>query len=178
MKYQTFREWSRAWTDARKQLWDNKLILDLWSANIPGDWRRKDWQGCWGYRKISKKGAEQKGEKGTERELLGERGTLRLLRLKRNEHEYAIISAYHNFPLTKIKSGQVVSDVLGIVLADGLRPLLVEVKVNANDPWYALVECLKQVRLARADDSRICKHLNKVVTKVEEGVWGLVVAPA
>ncbi len=178
MTFETFQQWSDAWTDARSDQGNVPRILELWAATIPTGWKRKGWEGAWGYRKISKTGAEDKGEKGIEKCLLGDPHTTRLLSLATPEGDYPVLSAYNNFPLANMKRGQVISDVLGVVLAGGrVRPLLMEVKVAANDPWYATVECLKQIKLARNDDVHICKHLRTLISGVEEGAWGLVVAP-
>jgi len=180
--FQTFQIWSTAFTDARAKLGDVELVLALWKANIPGDWAERSWKQLWGYRKNSKEGHESSGEKGIELQLLGEQGTFKLLRFARKQQTYPLLTAYHNFPLTKCKEGQVVSDALGVLRAERRqRPLLIEIKKNHKGPWHALVECLKQVKLARGSDDRddrICRFLGNAVSPMERGAWGLVVAPA
>jgi hypothetical protein len=98
--------------------------------------------------------------------------------LEGKERRYPILSAYHNFPLTNKRDGQVIADALGVVWAgERVRPLLMEVKVADQNPWYAAVECLKQMRLARQAERHICKHINGLISDVERGAWGLVIAP-
>ncbi len=178
-KFATYQDWSQAFTDARAAVGDCDGILKLWAANVPPGWADRPWKGDWGYRKKSKAGAELAGEKGIERRLLGDPGTLKLLRLRRLEDSYPLAMTYHNFPLTNQRKGQVLADVLAIVRAGRRqRPLLVEVKKTDETPWYALVECLKQVRLARSSGQRICDLLKKIVSPLDAGAWGLVVAPS
>jgi hypothetical protein len=55
---------------------------------------------------------------------------------------------------------------------------MIEVKVAANDPWFALVENLQQIRLARACAHKIQEFVLKSSKKrVGRGVWGLILAP-
>jgi hypothetical protein len=56
--------------------------------------------------------------------------------------------------------------------------LFIEVKTTANDPWFALIENLQQIRLARAcaRKTRVFAELNSKL-RVEARVWGLIVVP-
>jgi hypothetical protein len=172
-----FERWSDFFKNARPDIGNVERVIEAWKKQPHIDWLDREWKGEWGYRKNSLPGAEEKGEKRIEGKLLGKTGTLKLLRLVRNESEHPILTAYHNLPLSNMRRGQVISDALGVVLAEGrVRPLLIEVKVEANNPWYALVECLQQVRLARAGGERICTHLGEHIGSVKKGAWGIVVA--
>ena len=62
--------------------------------------------------------------------------------------------------------------------AKSVRPLFIEVKVAANDPWFALVENLQRIRLARACAHKIQAFVHENTEhRVERGVWGLILAP-
>ena len=180
MKFRNYSEWSAAWTEARSLVGDMDRVLELWNAGIPIDCNlRKTWDGGWGYRKNSKPGAEERGEKGVERAFLGMRDQLKLLKLNIGANVYPMMSIYHNFPLVGTRKDQVLSDAVGVVLTgQKYRPVLVEIKTTANDPWYAVVECLKQLRLARAGNRNIHTFLNKAVAPLEKGIWGMVAAPS
>ena len=60
------------------------------------------------------------------------------------------------------------------------RMFLCEVKDRANDPWYAAVECLRQLRLflENAESRNVFAHRKSVCgVLAETPVTGLVVAP-
>jgi len=88
-------------------------------------------------------------------------------------------SIYHNMPLANQRGGQVIADAFGVLKIDKCtRPLMIEVKVTANDPWFALVENLQQIRLARACARKIQEFvLKSSKERVARGVWGLILAP-
>jgi len=77
-----------------------------------------------------------------------------------------------------MRSGQVIADAFGVLkIGKSIRPLFIEVKVTANDPWFALVENLQQIRLARACAHKIQDFVHtKSEHRVERGVWGLILA--
>jgi hypothetical protein len=57
-------------------------------------------------------------------------------------------------PLASRRKGQVIADAFGVLKAkNNVRPIIIEVKVTANNPWFALIKNLQQIRLARA-----CAH--------------------
>lgn len=179
MTFESYCDWSKAFTAARKHNGDVEEVIALWKAKVPGEWARQAWEDSWGYRKTSKQGAENSGEKLYERCLLDEHGALKKWTLRRNNRSYDLTTGYHNFALANRREGQVIADVLA-VLSDGrrTRPILVEVKVTNEGPWHALVECLKQVVLARKAPKPICAHLNKKgIVSPGTGAWGLVIAP-
>jgi hypothetical protein len=178
MKYKSYEDWSEAFTAARKQIGEVEKVLGLWKANIHGNWERECWEEKWGYRKTSKPGAENSGEKKYERHLLGADGTLKDWILRHDDCSYDLKTVYHNFPLSNQQKGQVIADVLAVLDSVGLaRPVLVEVKKRHGGPWHALVECLKQVSLARKNSKPICDLLQKKLNSPRSGAWGLVIAP-
>lgn len=73
------------------------------------------------------------------------------------------------------KKGNVRADLFG--LDDKDSPVCGEVKETADNPWYAVVECVKQVTLLRSD-RKYFKDNVKNIAKRGTGSWGMVVAPA
>jgi hypothetical protein len=64
-----------------------------------------------------------------------------------------------NFPLARQSSGQILCDALGFVDHGGTyHPIVIEVKNTDADPWFAVVENLIQIRLARFNYKRIERH--------------------
>jgi hypothetical protein len=72
-----------------------------------------------------------------------------------------------------------IADVCGVLMTEKrVRPLFIEVKVAANNPWFALIENLQQIRLARACAHKIQAFVHQNSKhRVERGVWGLILAP-
>jgi hypothetical protein len=178
MKFKNYKDWSDEFTRARKMVGQNDLVLELWKAEVPGEWKREQWDGDLGYRKNSKPGAEDSGEKLLEQKLLGKKGELKDWFLINGNVTYKLKTVYSNFPLIKPRPGQVLSDVFAVLNVSGRwHPLLVEVKTTDGGPWYALVECLKQMVLARKNKPSICRFLKQNNISATAGAWGLVVAP-
>lgn len=149
-----FEEWSTAFKKARDANGDVKKVINAFGKRIPGNWKYRKWKGEVGYRKSGR----VVSEKQIEHDLLGAAGTSRMLRLVergRNHREYPIIAIYHALPLANPGPGQVIADALGVVMDSNghLHPLLIEVKVTDSNPWFALVECLQQVKMARANEN-------------------------
>jgi hypothetical protein len=171
-----FNDWSARWKAERKE---NEVlkIVNLWQQPLPRDWEREIWKGKLGYRKRS----ENKGEQFTEKGMFNEETNGFKLMFADNEpdSEYRIEAIYHNMPLANQRKGQVIADVFGVLQADErVRPLLIEVKVTANDPWFALVENLQQIRLARACAHKIQEFVQvNSKHRIKGGVWGLIIAP-
>lgn len=176
----SFAQWSQNFKKARTQVGDNKLVIKLWQEQMQklGEWRRTNWGREAGFTR-NPKGGVTRGEMKTEQLMLGELGKLKRLQLCRNDQNYQLISVYHAAPSANPRSGQVIADVLGVVqVKKELHPLLVEIKTTDRDPWYALVECLQQVKLARANEKNLVQMLSRWVSPKPKGAWGLVVAPA
>lgn len=148
-----FNDWSAEWKAARKTI-DAGKILNLWQRPTPLHWEREIWEGKLGYRKRS----DYRGEQCTEKKLFD--GELRGLELifpdEETDAKYQVEGIYHNMPLANQREGQVIADAFGVLQTGKCaRPLFIEVKVTANNPWFALVENLQQIRLGRACARRI-----------------------
>jgi hypothetical protein len=171
-----FKDWSAKWDAGRKIIHAGK-ILKLWQQPMPRHWEREIWEGRLGYRKRS----DNKGEKCIERILL--KGGSNGFKLMFSDQEiianYRVDGIYHNMPLANQRKGQVIADAFGILeTGKSVRPLFIEVKVAANDPWFALVENLQQIRLARACAQKIQAFVHENTEyRVDRGVWGLILAP-
>jgi hypothetical protein len=171
-----FNDWSAEWKDERKKI-DANQILKLWQKPMPRDWEREIWEGKLGYRKRS----DDKGEQCTEKELFngGSNGFELLFSGQQTYANYRVKPIYHNMPLANRRKGQVIADAFGVLeTGKSVRPLFIEVKVTANDPWFALLENLQQIRLARACAQQIQAFVHENTEyQVERGVWGLILAP-
>lgn len=170
-RVEDFATWSAEWKKLRETQ-DVEKAIEMWRAKKASDWERTDWTGeIESYRHKIK---SDRGEKKIER-LLFERKEGFEIRV--GEHVIGAFKAtYHQKPLANQKSGQVIADASGVLkLRKGkkVHPLMVEVKDTANDCWYALIECLQQVQMARAypDFKKTCPGTDG------EGVWGMVLAP-
>ncbi len=171
-----FNQWSLEWKAERRKS-DLRQIVRLWQQPIPNGWEREVWNGKLGYRKRS----NNRGEQIIESQLLSDKFEHFQLMFSGREPnaKYRIRAIYHNMPLANQRSGQVIADAFGILETDkSARPLFIEVKATADDPWFALIENLQQIRLARACARNIKSfaQLNSKV-RVEPGVWGLIIAP-
>lgn len=77
---------------------------------------------------------------------------------------FSLFCTDHNFPLASVSNGQVLCDVFGYVKHRNVfHPVAIEVKVRSGDPWFAVVENLIQVRLARANVRNIEYWMRKRV---------------
>lgn len=75
------------------------------------------------------------------------------------------------------RKGNIITDLFGI---DGIgSPVAGEVKVTDRNPWYAVVECVAQVALLRADRQHLMSWLKeKLGDDIRgRGAWGIVIAP-
>jgi hypothetical protein len=171
-----FDTWSRRWKDERKH--NNPAeIIKLWRDPLPRGWARENWRGKVGYRKQS----DHRGEQVTENKLFAShhKQFQLLWSDSQREHDVSVQAIYHNMPLANQRSGQVIADAFGILrVGEKARPLFIEVKQTADNPWFALVENLQQIRLARACADQIRTFtVSRSKLSVEPGVWGLILAP-
>jgi hypothetical protein len=176
MAIEQFIAWSAGWKNERKRKGtDPAKILALWQQPTPRGWEREIWKGRLGYRKRT----DDKGERCIEKELFDGRPKVLIFPDEETNSEYRVESIYHNMPLANQRGGQVIADALCVLKIDKCaRPLLIEVKDEANDPWFALVENLQQIRLARACAHKIQEFLHENWKHpVQRGVWGLILAP-
>jgi len=173
----TFDDWSTEWKQVGRKNIDANKLLELWKQRMPHGWEREIWEGRRGFRKRS----DNKGEQCIERELFngGAEGFKLAFSRQQTDANYRVEAIYHNMPLANQRKGQVIADAFGVLeTGKSVRPLFIEVKVAANDPWFALVENLQQIRLARACAQQIQDFVHENTKyRVEKGVWGLILAP-
>lgn len=76
------------------------------------------------------------------------------------------------------KKGNVIVDLFG--LDDKGSPVCGEVKINANNPWSAVVQCAGQVALLRSDRKFLMDNIRNIANKNIRGTgaWGMVIAPS
>jgi hypothetical protein len=125
-----------------------QLLIELWQQEIPGRWQRGiDPQLLGGRYRRGDLHHPHPGEHTLEHQILVERfGKVSLL-------GGTLIDGVNAFPLACDfagggRNGNVEADMLQAAqTADGIRLALCEVKADANDPWYAAVESLRQMRL-------------------------------
>jgi hypothetical protein len=140
--------------------------------------RREGWSHVLGYRKNPKDGLDR-GEQRIER-LLFERSPIEIVGEKCKS--LSLFVTDQNFPLTRQSRGQVLCDALGFINHRGIcHPIAIEIKITDADPWFAVVENLIQIRLARFNLNNIEQHAIKrsLATKnlqKARGAWGLVLA--
>lgn len=172
VRVEDFESWSKGWKDLRKSR-DPGAVLGYWQDWKPKEWQRTDWSGKIGeYRHDEESDI---GEKEIE-SLLFKRKDIAISTADGISRS-TVTPVYHQLPLANQRMGQVISDALGILEypKGKKRPVMVEVKVDANNCWFALIECLQQVQMGRA-----YPPLRKFVEggAIEKGVWGMVLAPS
>jgi len=139
--------------------------------------QREGWFHVLGYRKKS----NDRGEQKIERPLL-ERSPIEIVREKGRPLSLEVTD--QNFPLARQSKGQVLCDALGFIKHGGIyHPVVIEVKITDANPWFAVVENLIQIRLARFNLNNIEQHVIKCSLKDKNlqkarGSWGLVLAPS
>jgi hypothetical protein len=173
----TFDEWSNQWEDGRNDP-NPDAVLKLWKGQMPSGWqqiKRSSWPGKLGYRHNHKDGGGPRGEQKIEKLLLD--GFLHEV-VNGTEH-LPFLAVYQKMALANQRRNQRIADALGLLLHRGVvHPVMVEVKENANNCWYALVECLQQVKMGNANAANIVAFLDKWKLPYSNGVWGLVLAPS
>jgi len=153
-----------------------KQVLAYYSQAIgeSAQAQREGWSHALGYRKNSKDGLDR-GEQEIER-LLFKRSQIEIVREKRKP--LSLIVTDHNFPLVRQSKGQVLCDGLGFIdHSNRYHPVVIEVKTTNANPWFAVIENLIQVRLARFNLYNIEQHAIKrsLASKnlqSARGAWG------
>jgi hypothetical protein len=183
-----FAKWRSRWFDQAKYQGRNvpevdsriETLLDLWRVPVPGNWQRRIDSQLLGQRyRRGDVGAPHNGEHRIEHEILTDPITnVRCM-------GGVVVDGINAMPLvydaTGGRSANVEADVL-LLLRDGRshRLALLEVKYDADNPWYAAVENLLQVKLLSANrEQRRLFHARRHVALLDEDlqVVGLVVAP-
>jgi hypothetical protein len=175
----TLEEWAGLWQEARDdKSYNCKRVLDVWRID-PADYCRTPeywWNLAFGYRKQSSSDA---GEKEFERALLENEGLAYLINAG-NDKSVKLKIKLQNVALANQKKGQTITDCLGVLYDNRGRkhPVAIEVKKRANDPWYAVVENLQQVRLMRSSVKELKKYFKgKVSIDNVKGACGMILAP-
>lgn len=90
--------------------------------------------------------------------------------------KYLLLGLLHNVGLATKKSGNWITDCLALFRVGKCNhPLAIEVKINANNPWYAVVENLQQVRMLRGNVKNIQADFASVRDILDfKGAWGMV----
>ena len=178
-----FQKWSSKWDSAKKAKGEVEAIIDLWKQPVPDCAKRLNWKLELGYRKTHK--GLPCGEQKIEKQLLGSKNhfSFRKLVIKGNT-SHTFIGVYNDMRCapdygSKKTIGQVIADAFGLILDDKgvIRPICVEVKVTDANPWFALVENLKQVKLMRFNEKELNRFLSELHLPNAKGTWGIVLAP-
>lgn len=175
-----FADWSHRWKSLRKYTGNNiNGVLNMWNEPPPSGCLRETWNAPVGYRKNDK--GKVKGEQQIEKLFLPQKDdkTGKTFDLKRGSECLKVTGFAHNFPMSKFRSGQVIADCTAFIDCEGGRhPLSVEVKVQANNPWFAVVENLQQVKMLRSNPKAVVKCFGAQSWAVERGAYGMVLAPS
>jgi hypothetical protein len=179
-RFHKYEAWSANWLMLRNQC-NVDRAYKMWKATTPDptNWLRLEhgWKGkLYTYRHENPKPGEKEIEKLLFPEGKDENRTEgKSIEIQLNGKKIGRLTAtYHQPPLANQSKEQRTPDVAATVELGKLkRPAMVEVKVTDRNPWYALIECLQQVHMARAypELKSICPGTN------QGGVWGVVLAP-
>lgn len=152
-----FDQWTKQWMGAAaftgRDLLDPaeriKGILEKWERPIPGQWERGIDEQLLGPRyRRSDFNRPNPGEHTIEHEILDDLESVNFLGGR-------VVDGVNAMPLSRDETGgrrgNVEADMLLLVEKGGSYCLAVcEVKCNANNSWYAAVECLRQMKLLQS----------------------------
>lgn len=176
-----FSTWSQRWNKLRTFDKNSNMVsevLDLWKTPAPKECLRSEWPMPRGYRKRNE---NDRGEQKIERQLFTE-GTFDVTKLTNGKPEtFNLVPIFHNVACATQQKGQTITDALGVLTVGKKKhPVAIEVKVDANDLWYAIVENLKQVKMMRANLGNLGRLIAPPETNEDteyKGTWGIVLAP-
>jgi hypothetical protein len=175
----TLKEWADLWQKARKDSdYDCDKVLNIWKKDPSNYYRNaKSWRGIkLGYRR---KDLDFKGERKYEKALL-DKDFVYFINTK-NSKFMKLEVKYNAFPLANAKRGQTITDCLGVlydIRRERKHPVAIEIKETANNPWFAVVETLQQIRLMRTGVNELEKYFReKISVDTVKGAWGIVLAP-
>jgi len=181
-----FEDWSKRWEEARCDVGNFELVLRRWRETPPKECKRlAEGRTCAfpntvGYRK-DPKDSRDKGEQKIERLFLGKEGELKNHFLKASPQDkiFKVVAVCHNVALATQKPGQRITDCLGVIqVGSKSHPLAVEVKVEADNCWFAVVENLQQIRMLKPNADNVRAYLAKHTPFMNcVGAWGMVLAP-
>lgn len=166
-----FENWRSDWETAKKAVGEIGTLRGMWKRPVPAGWKREGWNLPQGFRSSS---AERRGEQAIESRLLGSQNGINIHWMKRGNERWPFVAMHHRLPIANQRKSQVIADAFGLILLGSeVHPVVVEVKVRANDCWSAMVQNLLQIRMLRS-----CHQMLKREFAVDfRGVWGVVLAP-
>jgi hypothetical protein len=185
---ETYVQWSEKFKELKTESEspgksDIRRVIKFYkNAPPPTDSLRDDWKHDLGFRKSVADGMDR-GEQKIERLLLGEKGTEKTIHIKHKSRTFEVRVTEQNFPYACSSKGQVISDAFGYYKKGAVyHPVAIEVKVTDGRPWFAVVENLIQIRMARSNLEKIEQHGrtllgNAIPADKVRGTWGLIVAP-
>ena len=162
-----------------QELWGSRVDRAWGRGPERGDdarWKKENGEHLRYRRSHSEEGAKRKEEHALEKEILVEHF---------EEIECfggRLVDGINAVPLCDFKRGKVEADLLLLVKEPdgrGHRVLLVEAKTTANNPWYAVVEHLRQLKLLEVSAVRRIFHgRNRSLCLPDDiRVTGLILAP-
>ncbi len=184
----TYAQWSKDFKKLKTESEspgkdDIRRVIHFYENNPPPtDSLRNDWKHDLGFRKNVADGMDR-GEQEIERLLLGEKGAEKTIHIRHKSRTFEVRVTDQNFPFATDRKGQVVSDVFGYYKKGAVyHPVAIEVKVSDGTPWFAVVENLIQIRMARRNLRNIERYGrtilgNALPSDKVRGAWGLIVAP-
>ena len=137
------KEWNRR-TDA---------IVSLWAEQPQGNWQRSFERGDFNLRNLCTPKIIWSRNSG---EISQNRGEYQIEdHIIKNPIPFCLKSGYqfepivNAFPCAKVSKGSVEFDLLSILKTpkNAIHPLVCEIKAQYNNPWYAAVENLRQLKL-------------------------------
>ncbi len=172
--------WARGWQKSREdRLFNCEDVWKLWQKPTSSFIRSSESlrKMVLGYRK---KCTNYAGEKKYEKALLTHKD-FHLIGATRRVPEYVRLEVTnHAVPLAKKRSGQTITDCMGVLYDPRGRkhPVAIEIKETANNPWYGVVELLQQMRLMRSNVRGLKEYFEKQISNNEvKGAWGMLLAP-
>jgi hypothetical protein len=181
----SFQRWTRKWLELAAYQGrevpdvDERIerIATLWSEPVPGDWRRGADERILdpAQRYCRTHSGDPRGEHRIEYEVLAATEPTTVL-------GSSLIDGVNAVPLARDeaggRAGNVEADML-LLIGDGggQRQLLVEVKVDADHAWYAVVENLRQLRLFEESEAAQAVFRERRSATGPLPVEGLVLGP-
>jgi len=164
------------WGRARKKVGAIRDVVRLIQAG-PADTRGKRNMAY----KIELTGKQRRasipGEGKIEAQLLSARDKPKLCLIMKDRRKLSTVRFMSNaFGIGARRRGNVFTDLFGLDKKNS--PVCGEVKIKADNPWSAVVQCSEQVALLRSDRKFFSENIrakNKAIKGT--GTWGLIIAP-
>ena len=186
-------QWDSIWKEIQNDTegrYTNKQVLEHLQKGVPDD---ASLRGGWpsksqkpnikhlGQRKNSKVGHELAGEKGLELQLLGDRGKIKIHYIENGKESLRLQVCFHNMGLGTARGpSQKIIDCFGVIdVGHKTYATAIEVKVDNENPWYAVIENLIQVQMLNSNLANLQKYFGDppISLGTFEEAWGIVLAP-